>query len=251
MDNYTNIIDYINNLVVIARNNIASKSEVDHMFSHKRVKREGSVISSPLYIATCLIEDDLLLRDKSRETVIKHPDFDTKIHNYLNSIKEYATFIRHTAEKCYMYKNDESSSIYVEEITNKNILNIFFKVPELGYKVKISFEKSSIDNNINPLQDFVNSADSSIEIITIEVVRTYGKMMSNKYIFISGETPKYNSPADKILLEELLRYKLPTIIRDNFFSIADNIQSCYGFEQTIYWKDVIKNGLWIRKRSAK
>lgn len=210
------------------------------------------------YVCTKSYQDSLLDIFKKRYKLENSSEINNKFESMKNNIlscsnsdfieqvlKDFAKFIRYT-EKCFMYRNDESAILYSEEI--KNIINLYYKRDD--YKVKISFEQSEIPNikKTNLLESFITGnqlINNNLEFINIEIVREYGKRMTNVFKFVSGENPKFNDSSDKILFDRFRKD-----ITDSIFFVFDNILNSFIYdytkiENTTDWKEVIKYGIRI------
>ena len=134
-------------------------------------------------------------------------DYSIKI--LLNTfIKRYLHFLR-IAEKCFIYNNDESNTIYSEINNDKEI--IYFNTNE-SYKIRIIFERTKIPNNLRQDEDISDLFDNDyMEFITIEIKRNYGKQMVNKFKVIT-DTDKFDVETDSLLLEVILNEIYKAII---------------------------------------
>ena len=156
---------------------------------------------------------------------------------WFQTILDYANFLRY-AEKCFFYKNSESLKLY-SEIMDK-ATNLYYRKD--GYKIKISFEHSKIETEDSTIFD-----KKYHDFITIEVARDYGKQMKNTFSFISGEEPILNNPSDAILFNKIQR-DICYAITESFDKIMTSIVPCLTDNHTeIYWKEVVTDGLWIRR----
>lgn len=187
-----------------------------------------------------IIFDDKL--KKEFDIISKHFSDDCII------FEDYCSFIRF-AEKCFMYKNCETSNIYADIMDNKKIL--YYKNND--YKVKITYEITKIKKiGSNVALSLIEDEETNIKFINIEIVRNYGKQMKNIYKFVSGEEINIEE-SDKILLNVILR-KMNREIFDSFCEILKSIISIYTgitIDEEIKMTEVIENGLWIRKCSNK
>ena len=115
-------------------------------------------------------------------------------------VKPYLHFLR-TVEKCFMYNNDESNTVYSEIINDKEI--IYFAVND-SYKIRIIFEKTKIPDKLIKDPDLDNIFDNNyMEFITIEVKRNFGKQMMNKFKIIT-DNDTFDDETDEFLLEIIM-----------------------------------------------
>ena len=167
--------------------------------------------------------------------------------NWFNTILNFANFLRY-AEKCFFYKNSECAMVYSEVLEKEKVTNIYFK--RNGYKIKISFEETKIQLTPDHIMTFLDKKEY-LKFVTIEVVREYGKQMQNTFNFISNEEPIMNSKSDAILFEKIKK-DICYAIKETFEKILDSIIPCFSNDRReTYWKEVIENGLWIRRSLLK
>lgn len=179
-------------------------------------------------------------------TKIKESLSDNNIANTLDNVKNFGYYIRY-AEKCYMYQNADTSEIFSETVKNKpDDIIVYFKWKD--YKVKISFESTKIPNIANIIDDSEN-----ISFVNIEIVRNFGKQMCNTFRFVPGEESTLKN--NLITSDDVLLYKvcndINRSISNTYDKILDSIipnftHGCVD-DTTTYWKEVITDGLWIRK----
>lgn len=164
---------------------------------------------------------------------------------WLETLYNFCTFIR-TAEKCFMYENCEDSDIYVEFLKDDTIKNIFFK--DLDFKCKVSFEATKIPTDITGLMSIMfNEESPTLTFINFEIVREFGKQMCNKFRFISGEYPKFNDKSDEVLFY-IQKQRLSIMMEDIYNDILSSIFKSYNISiHNYYWKEVITDGIWVRR----
>lgn len=149
--------------------------------------------------------------------------------NSLLYIYQFAKFIRY-AEKCFMYKNDESSFVYSED--GKDCTNIYFNFDV--YKVKISFNQSTVPIMEELFPDPSNS--KYLTFVKIEIVRNFGKKMKNEYKIILGDDSSFSDESDKILYQNIISKCIRVINRTND-SILNSIIPFYTGINEDYYKD--------------
>lgn len=168
---------------------------------------------------------------------------DNNIANTLENVKNFGYYIRY-AEKCYMYQNADTSKIFSETVKSKpDDIIVYFKWKD--YKVKISFESTNIPNIVDDSEN--------ISFVNIEIVRNFGKQMCNTFRFIPGEEDTLKN--NLITSDDILLYKVCNDINTSILntynmilnSIIPNFTHGCVDDTTTYWKEVITDGLWIRK----
>lgn len=154
-----------------------------------------------------ILTDGLIKMGKDITSYNFKIDYSIKI--WLNTfIKPYLHFLR-IAEKCFIYNNDESNTIYSEINNDKEI--IYFNINE-SYKIRIIFEQTKIPNNLREDEDISDIFDNDyMEFITIEIKRNFGKQMVNKFKIIT-DTDKFDDETDNLLLEIILNEIFKAII---------------------------------------
>lgn len=163
--------------------------------------------------------------------------------NAIIIIEQLPVFIRFI-EKCYFYKNADTSSIYAE--IKDNTETVYFESYD-GIKAKFSFELTKIKK-----RDFdifsTSNKDNYIKMINIEIKRTYGKQMVNTYKFVDGEFA-YLEEDDIILLDNICHCFLTAFYKDTFCKtiklMVKNI--FHGRFEEYEWEGMIKDGLYVRK----
>lgn len=185
----------------------------------------------------------------------------------MDIIKDYIIYMRYM-EKCFMYKNDKSHSIYadISEESNNKVYRLYLNWVNFESKICIEFKSSNIKN---PATDsFIDKiisedADDNIDFITITISREFGKNMKNTFKFISNSLPTFNDESDKILYNNIIDHVYEIIMKDfhfminhiaEFFDIGYidmhyNINTTYHSWSKRYniFERLKKDGLWVRK----
>jgi hypothetical protein len=186
--------------------------------------------------------------DIDYEEIISQLDYNSdnfNVEKWLEIVKSFTLFIRY-AEKCFMFKNTDENNIYAETEVGKDksiVLYIKFK----DYKIKFIFDKTKIQKeNYNNILLLATEDSKYVSMYTIELVRNFGKNMMNRFRFISGEEPTFNDISDKILFKRILS-DTSEIIINTFGEILNSILLEYkNIENQTNWKEVIKDGVWVR-----
>ena len=142
-----------------------------------------------------------------------------------------------------MYENSDTKTIY-SEILNENKRSIYF-IYDL-YKVKITFENTKIRNPAKTDIALSMFSDSTIKIMNIEIIRTFGKQMKNVFKYITGELFLLEDTSDVILLENMMRC-ISRQIYQELCVILNSVIPIYTGITTIDWEELVQDGLWIRK----
>ena len=144
------------------------------------------------------------------------------IKEWVHYIYDAAISIR-SAEKCFMYKNDQDNIIYAEETKDTKT---FYYNNVSTYKCKISFEKTKINSlsydNIDESLNKIFEDDNNVVFVTIEVKRNFGKEMTNTFKFLSTSEPTCNDHNDSIMLKVIMNDITNTVINE-YNSILNNI----------------------------
>lgn len=177
-----------------------------------------------------------------KTSVLDITDYERQLSSWLSMVEEFLLFIR-TAEKCVMYENSDTKTIY-SEILNENKRSIYF-IYDL-YKVKITFENTKIRNPAKTDIALSMFSDSTIKIMNIEIIRTFGKQMKNVFKYITGELFLLEETSDIILLENMMRC-ISRQIYQELCVILNSVIPIYTGITTIDWEELVQDGLWIRK----
>lgn len=176
------------------------------------------------------------------------------IYNTLDSsdiydrIKWYAEFLR-IAEKLFLYNNDEYCYIY-SELGDKTYL-LFIRSEDNEYKIRVKIEKTKIDNLLDDESNIEKLFfdDPKLTIITIDVVREYGKKMISSFKFPLGAEPSFNEESDKMLFN-LVKKIIRDKIVESYISIIESTFKLMNVinlsEDKSYWENFKENGLWIK-----
>ena len=173
---------------------------------------------------------------------------------FIENIVAFSKFLR-TAEKLFLYNNDEYSYIYSEIDDNINTLFVKSNENEYEYKIRIKVEKTRIDNLLdsyseaNNLDDLLN-ANNKLTLVSIDVVRNYGKSMVSSFKFPLGSIPDSTDDTDKILYFTVISIITNKMI-ETYFSIIENTFNILGIKNLSpdksYWENFKKYGLFYKK----
>lgn len=181
-----------------------------------------------------------------KNTLLSHNFYSSHPNRFLKTVYQFGKFIRH-AEKCFMYNNSDSNTIFAEDKDEKTFIIYFCNLSD-NFRYKITFEKTEISNmNSSNLVESYISNKSTLNIIEVEIKRDYGKHMKTTFRFIEDEEPMFNNISDKILYE-LFMNKTIEMMSETFDQVLDSIVPLYTNNSLlITWKEVMKNGFRIRK----
>ena len=204
-------------------------------------------------IDVCEGEYQELLESISKINYIPY-SIDINSTAFVDNIVAFSKFLR-TAEKLFLYNNDEYSYIYSEIDDNTNILFIKSNENEYEYKIRIKVEKTRIDNLLdsyseaNNLDDLLNT-NNKLTLISIDVVRNYGKSMVSSFKFPLGSIPNFADDTDKILYFTVISIITNKMI-ETYFSIIENTFNILGIKNLSpdksYWENFKRYGLFYKK----
>lgn len=159
---------------------------------------------------------------------------------------DFCKFLR-TVEKLFLYNNDEYCYVY-SEIMDKTWL-LFLRSEENEYKIRIKIEKTKIDNLLDDESNIEKLFfdNSKLVLVTIDIVREYGKKMVTTFKYPLGSTPQFNDASDEVLFE-LAENIIKNKLIECYFSIIESTFKILGIknlsENTTYWENMKKNGLY-------
>lgn len=164
--------------------------------------------------------------------------------NKISFIYQFAKYIRY-AEKCFMYKNDESSIVYSEDI--KENTNIYFNFKD--YKIKITFEKSQVPALDDSLFCDIDNENKYILFVKMEIAREFGKKMKNEFKFISKPEQNFSDNADRILYNNIINKCIREIestnnqILNSIVPFYTGIIDDYYKDELLDWRIIKDHGL--------
>lgn len=153
-----------------------------------------------------------------------------------NIIWEFCQFIR-WAEKALFYENDLNNRVIVDSgmtagITDNNPRVIVFQSQSTSTTIKLELKKEMLlqtrEDSILDINTMDTVPDKS-HIITLEVIRSFGKKMKSKYIIVNGQV-KYNDLSDIYLMNTVNR-----IIKDGIANVFREI--LFSIETEVLFKD--------------
>lgn len=179
------------------------------------------------------------------------PEYNDELDARLNSIKgwekttnpvmkffEFAKFIR-IAEKIYLYNNSDDKALYADsnlDEEDKELSTYQLFLSDDDYKIRTSYKNSDISNfsSDNMLDDYLNGDSNKkkyLTLVSIEVKRTYGKNMCNKYNFTLSDLdsfgiPDYVKSEDSVLLNTIY-HLINKEISNTFDNIMNTIASIF------------------------
>lgn len=161
-------------------------------------------------------------------------------------IYQFAKYVRY-AEKCFMYRNDEDSTIYSEDIKDETLIYFNFK----DYKVQISFKKTEVPA-IGDLLFTTNSLDNNVIFVKIEIVRKFGKKMKNeiKKCILGEPDITFTDKSDEILYNNVISectreiLKVNDSILNSVIPFYTGINDDYYKDELLDWRKIKDDGLY-------
>ena len=150
-----------------------------------------------------------------------------------NIIWEFCQFVR-WAEKAVFYENDLNNRVIVDSgmtagITNNDPRVIVFQSQSTSTTIKLELKKEKLlqtrEDSVFDLNTMETVPNRS-HIITLEVIRNFGKKMKSKYIIVDGQV-KYNDLSDIYLMNTVNR-----IIKDGIIDVFREILFSIETEDT-------------------
>ena len=145
-----------------------------------------------------------------------------------NIIWEFCQFVR-WAEKAVFYENDLNNRVIVDSgmtagITNNDPRVIVFQSQSTSTTIKLELKKEKLlqtrEDSVFDLNTMETVPNRS-HIITLEVIRNFGKKMKSKYIIVDGQV-KYNDLSDIYLMNtvnRIIKDGIVDVFREILFSI--------------------------------
>ena len=156
-----------------------------------------------------------------------HEDSDTPLS--FSTIWQFCQFIR-WVEKIVFWDNDLSNRVIVDSgikdgVINDNPRYIVFQGHNIATNIKLELNRVKI-NQINSVLNLDNIPEKS-EVINLEVVRTFGKKMSSRYVIVDGIV-NYNDISDIYLINTVNKIVKDAIIH-TFKTVIFNIETMQPF----------------------
>lgn len=150
------------------------------------------------------------------------------------AIWEFCQFVR-WAEKALFYENELSNRVIVDSGMNAGIADdnariIVFQSNSTSTTIKLELKKVKIDIpnsvfNLGPVEDYRTTKD----VISLEVIRSFGKKMKSKYTIVDGEVG-YNDISDIYLMNTVNK-----IVKDGIINVFREI--LLSIETGVMFKD--------------
>lgn len=173
-------------------------------------------------------EDSLYINIQDFISDTLHENSDTPLS--FRTIWEFCDFVR-WAEKALFYDNSLSNRVIVDSVMGAGIINddpkiiVFQSVLSSTVTIRLELTKKKIIQQ--SVLDLDNAKDNTSHIITIEVVRHFGKSMKSKYVVVD-ENVNYKDLSDIYLMNTINKIVKECII-NVFREIIFQIESGYIF----------------------
>ena len=167
---------------------------------------------------------------KLKDFISKSLNQNTDSPVQFNIIWEFCQFVR-WAEKAIFYENDLNNRVIVDStmtagVTDDNPRVIVFQSQSTSTTIKLELKKEKLlqtrEDSVFDLNT-MNTVPNKSYIITLEVIRNFGKKMKSKYVIVDRQV-KYNDLSDIYLMNTVNRIIKDGIV-DVFMEILFSIET--------------------------